>query len=322
MRKNLVVVMDDIAAIKVVKDTSFAMLLEGQRRGYQLWYLADTDLYLDGSSTCARMRRLRVEDNVECWYETLESVDRPLGEDDLVLMRADPPVDSDYLMATYLLEQAESAGAKVVNRPQALRDFNEKLAIARFPELIPETIVSSHADALRDFVQRCGKTVIKPLDGMGGKSIFLLERDDRNLNVVIETLTDSGARLAMAQEYLPAIEQGDKRVLIVHGRPVDKLLARIPGQDDFRGNLARGGRGEGRPLSEADRHIAEAVAPVLLENGIEFAGLDIIGDRLTEINVTSPTCVRELDAQFGINIISDLFDAIDPNAIDPNTIDP
>jgi glutathione synthase len=312
MRKNLVVVMDDISAIKVVKDTSLAMLLEGQRRGYRLWYLGDTDLYLDGSRTRARMRAVRVEDDPEDWYELGESVDRPLGEDDLVLMRADPPVDNDYLMATYLLEQAENAGARVVNRPRALRDFNEKLAIARFPELIPETLVSSDAATLRAFVQRTGKAVLKPLDGMGGKSIFLLERDDRNLNVVIETLTDSGARLAMAQEYLPAISEGDKRVLIVHGRPVDKLLARIPGKDDFRGNLARGGRGEGRPLAAADRHIAEAVGPVLLEHGIEFAGLDIIGDRLTEINVTSPTCVRELDAQFGINIISDLFDAIDP----------
>ncbi len=312
MRKNLVVVMDDIAAINVAKDTTLAMLLEGQRRGYRLWYLANTDLYLDGTHTCARMRGVRVEDNVERWYEALESVDRPLGGDDLVLVRTDPPVDNNYLMATYLLEQAEYAGAKVVNRPRALRDFNEKLATARFPELIPDTLVSAQADALRDFVQRTGKAVIKPLDGMGGESIFLLERADRNLNVVIETLTDSGARLAMAQEYLPAIEHGDKRVLIVHGRPVDKLLARIPGKDDFRGNLARGGRGEGRPLGEADRHIAETVAPVLLENGIDFAGLDIIGDRLTEINVTSPTCVRELDAQFGLNIIGDLFDAIDP----------
>jgi glutathione synthase len=311
MRKNLVVVMDDIAAIKVVKDTSFAMLLEGQRRGYKVWYLGETDLYLDGARSCARMRSITVRDDPDDWYELGEAVDRPLGDDDLVLMRADPPVDDGYLVATYLLEQAEAAGAKVVNRPRALRDFNEKLAIARFPELIPETRVTADAATLRDFVQRAGKAVLKPLDGMGGKSIFLLERDDRNLNVVIETLTDSGRRLAMAQEYLPAISEGDKRILLVHGRPVEYLLARIPGRDDFRGNLARGGRGEGRPLGEADRYIAERVGPVVLEHGIEFAGLDVIGDRLTEINVTSPTCVRELDAQFGINIIADLFDAID-----------
>lgn len=312
MRKNLVVVMDDIAAIKIVKDTTFAMLLEGQRRGYQMWYLGDTDLYLDGSRTRARMRPIRVQDDAAHWYELGEMVDRPLGDDDLVLMRADPPVDNNYLMATYLLEQAEHAGARVVNRPRSLRDFNEKLAIARFPDLIPETLVSANAQRLRDFVGRIGRAVLKPLDGMGGKSIFLLDRDDRNLNVVIETLTDSGQRLAMAQEFLPEISEGDKRILIVHGRPVDQLLARIPGPDDFRGNLARGGRGEGRPLGEADRAIAETVGPVLLEYGIEFAGLDVIGDRLTEVNVTSPTCVRELDAQFGINISGDLFDAIDP----------
>jgi len=312
MRKNLVVVMDDIATIKAAKDTSFAMLLEGQRRGYRVWYLDEADLYLDGAQTCAIMQSVQVRDDAQDWYAAGERVDRALGADDLVLMRADPPVDDNYLFATYLLEQAEQAGARVVNRPRALRDFNEKLAIARFPELIPATLVSADAGSLRDFVRRNGRAVLKPLDGMGGKSIFLLDRDDRNLNVVIETLTDSGRRMAMAQEYLPAISEGDKRVLIVHGRPVDKLLARIPGQDDFRGNLARGGRGEGRPLGEADRAIAETVAPVLLEHGIEFAGLDIIGDRLTEINVTSPTCVRELDAQFGINIIGDLFDAIDP----------
>ena len=312
MRKNLVVVMDDIATIKAAKDTSFAMLLEGQRRGYRVWYLDEADLYLDGAQTCAIMQSVQVRDDAQDWYAAGERVDRALGADDLVLMRADPPVDDNYLFATYLLEQAEQAGARVVNRPRALRDFNEKLAIARFPELIPATLVSADAGSLRDFVRRNGRAVLKPLDGMGGKSIFLLDRDDRNLNVVIETLTDSGRRMAMAQEYLPAISEGDKRVLIVHGRPVDKLLARIPGQDDFRGNLARGGRGEGRPLGEADRAIAETVAPVLLEHGIEFAGLDIIGDRLTEINVTSPTCVRELDAQFGMNIIGDLFDAIDP----------
>lgn len=312
MRKNLVVVMDDIAAITVVKDTSLAMLLEGQRRGYRVWYLNETDLYLAGAETRARMRPASVADDPADWYRLGESVDRALGADDLVLMRSDPPVDDNYLFATYLLEQAERAGARVVNRPRALRDFNEKLAIARFPDLIPDTLVSSHAAELRAFVERNGRAVVKPLDGMGGRSIFVIAAGDPNFNVVVETLTDSGRRMAMAQEYLPAIADGDKRVLIVHGRPVDYRLARIPGQGDFRGNLARGGRGEGRALGAAERAIAEAVAPVLLEHGIEFAGLDVIGDRLTEVNVTSPTCVRELDARFGINIIGDLFDAVDP----------
>ncbi|QKK03643.1 MAG: glutathione synthase [Pseudomonadota bacterium] len=312
MRKNLVMVMDDISKITVAKDTSLAMLLEAQRRGYALYYLNDTDLYLEGSAARAIMRLLTVRDDASDWFALGDSLDRALGHDDLVLMRADPPVDSAYLYATYLLEQAELAGARVINRPRALRDFNEKLAIARFERWMPATVVTASAERLRGFVEQHRRTVLKPLDGMGGKGIFLLDAADLNLNVVIETLTDGGARLAMAQAYLPAIADGDKRVLVIHGRPVPYMLARIPGSHDFRGNLARGGRGEGRALGEVERRIGEAVGPVLLEHGIEFAGLDIIGDRLTEINVTSPTCVRELDGQFGINILADLFDAIDP----------
>lgn len=311
MRKNLVVVMDDIAAITVSKDTSLAMLLEGQRRGYAVWYLNESHLYLDGNRLLARMWPIRVRDDPADWFELGSPTQRALNSTDLVLMRADPPVDSAYLHATFLLEQAEAAGALIINRPRSLRDFNEKLAIARFPEWMPETMVSSNREMIRSFVERVGKAVLKPLDGMGGHSIFLVTADDPNFNVITETLTDGG-RLAMAQAYLPRISEGDKRVLLVHGKPVDYALARIPGVSDFRGNLARGGRGVGQPLAASDRAIAEAVGPVLVENGIEFAGLDIIGDRLTEINVTSPTCVRELDRQFGINIIGDLFDAVDP----------
>lgn len=311
MRPNLVVVMDDIAAISVVKDTSLAMLLEGQRRGYELFYLNESHLYLENAQAFARMWPVRVADRHDSWYELGEPVERALGADDLVLMRADPPVDTGYLHATYLLEQAQAAGAKVVNRPSALRDFNEKLAIARFPELIPPTVVTSDPARLREFVETRGKAVLKPLDGMGGKSIFLVNADDPNLNVIIETLTEGG-ELALAQAWLPEISDGDKRVLLIEGRPVEYVLARIPGAGDFRGNLARGGRGEGRPLGAGERAIAEAVGPVLVEHGISFAGLDVIGDRLTEVNVTSPTCVRELDRQFGINIIGDLFDAVDP----------
>lgn len=311
MRPNLVVIMDDIAAISVVKDTSFAMLLEGQRRGYELFYLNESDLYLDNETAFARMWPVRVQDHHRNWYELGEPIERALGRDDLILMRADPPVDTGYLHATYLLEQAQAAGAKVVNRPAALRDFNEKLAIARFPELIPPTVVTSDPARLRNFVEVRGKAVLKPLDGMGGKSIFLVHAEDPNLNVIIETLTEGGD-LALAQAWLPEISDGDKRVLLINGKPVDYVLARIPGQGDFRGNLARGGRGEGRPLGADERAIAEIVGPVLVEHGISFAGLDVIGDRLTEVNVTSPTCVRELDRQFGINIIGDLFDAVDP----------
>lgn len=312
MRKNLIVVMDDIAVITVKKDTSLALMLEGQRRGYELYYMNDSDLFLDHGTCAARMRAIRVMDDPEHWFELGNEVIRPLAEDDLVLMRADPPVDDDYLFASYLLELAENAGARVVNRPRALRDFNEKLSIAHFPDLIPSTLVSSNPTQLRGFVAGRERSVLKPLDGMGGKSIFLTSPGDPNLNVIIETLTANGRRMIMAQEFLPAIAEGDKRILVIGGQPVPYLLARIPGGEDFRGNLARGGRGEGRPLSETDLAIAETVAPLLLENGIDLAGLDVIGDRLTEINVTSPTCFRELDAQFGINIAGDLFDAIDP----------
>ncbi len=312
MRQNLIVVMDDIASITVAKDTSFAMLLEGQRRGYQVHYLNEDALSLDGHRALARMHRITVRDDPEDWFSLGEPIERPLGSDDLILMRADPPVDERYVFATYLLDCAQDSGALVVNRPSALRDFNEKLAITRFPELMPATRVSANAGELKAFVRAQGRAVLKPLDGMGGKSIFLASREDPNLNVIIETLTDGGQKLAIAQQFLPEIADGDKRILIVHGQPVPYLLARIPTGDDFRGNLAKGGRGEGRPLSKSDEAIARTVAPVLLDHGIDFAGLDVIGERLTEINVTSPTCVRELDREFGLNIISDLFDAIDP----------
>ncbi len=312
MRDNLVVVMDDIAAIKVAKDTSFALLLAGQRRGYRVFYLNEDQLFLEGGQCLASMREIRLMDDPEHWFELGEALCRPLGASDVVMMRADPPVDAGYLYATYLLDRAEAAGALVINRPQALRDFNEKLAIARFPDLIAPTLVSASAKQLKNFVAEQGKAVLKPLDGMGGRGIFLAERNDANLNVIIETLTADGQTLAMAQAFVPEITTGDKRILMVAGEPVPYLLARIPGQSDFRGNLARGGRGEGQALTPADLEIARAVGPVLKENGIAFAGLDVIGDRLTEINVTSPTCVRELDAQFGLDIAGDLFAAVDP----------
>ncbi len=312
MKKNLIVVMDDIAQIKIAKDTSFALMLEAQRRGYRLLYMNEGGLSLRGAQAMGRLWPVRVKDDPRGWYELGASEQHAFGSDDLVIMRADPPVDDGYLYATYLLGQAEANGARVLNRPQALREFNEKLAIARFPDLIPETLVAADPGLLKAFVRERGRAVLKPLDGMGGRGIFLAAADDPNLNVILETLTDSGRQLAMAQQYLPEIADGDKRVLMIHGRPVPYLLARIPGGDDFRGNLARGGRGEGRPLGAAEAAIAAAVGPVLVDHGIELAGLDIIGDRLTEINVTSPTCVRELDAQFGINIAGDFFDLVDP----------
>lgn len=311
-RRHLIMVMDDIARINIVKDTSFALLLEGQRRGYELLYLNQSDLFLEGSQAGAILRPLRVRDDLSGWFELGDPFARPFGPLDLIMMRADPPVDSDYLHATYLLEQAEASGALVVNRPRALRDFNEKLAIARFPEWIPATLVSASHARLREFISTHEQAVLKPLDGMGGRGIFLARRDDPNLNSMLEALTGGEQRPAMVQEFLPEISEGDKRILVIGGVPVEYVLARIPGTEDFRGNLARGGRGEGRALSQADRAIAEDLAPVLLQNGILLAGLDVIGDRLTEINVTSPTCVRELDGQFGLNLAGRLFDAVDP----------
>ena len=311
-RRYLIMVMDDIARINIVKDTSFSLLLEGQRRGYELLYLNESALYLEGERAGALMRPIRVRDDTAGWFELGEPLARALGPDDLIMMRADPPVDPDYLHATYLLEQAEAAGACVVNRPRALRDFNEKLAIARFPDLIPATLVSASHKRLREFIGQHGRAVLKPLDGMGGRGIFLARPDDPNLNSMLEALTGGEQRPAMVQEFLPAISEGDKRILVIGGQPVEYVLARIPGEQDFRGNLARGGRGEGRPLSDSDRAIAETLGPVLRENGITLAGLDVIGDRLTEINVTSPTCMRELDAQFDLNLAGRLFDAVDP----------
>ncbi len=311
MRRNLVMVMDDIADIKIAKDTSFALLLEAQRRGYRLLYLNEADLFFEQGRAGATVRPLKVRDHAQGWFELGARGSHYFGPDDVVMMRADPPVDPDYLHATYLLDLAEAAGALVVNRPRALREFNEKLAIGRFPDLIPPTLVSASHARIRAFVREQGKAVLKPLDGMGGKGIFLATGDDPNLNSMLETLTAGERRPAMVQAFLPEIRDGDKRVLVINGKPVEYVLARIPGGEDFRGNLARGGRGEGRPLSAGDRAIAEAVAPMLVEHGIMLAGLDVIGDRLTEINVTSPTCMRELDAQFGLNIAGQLFDAID-----------
>jgi glutathione synthase len=226
-------------------------------------------------------------------------------------MRTDPPVDSHYLHDTIILSLAQKAGVLVVNDPQGLRDLNEKLAALLFPQCCPETLVSRDKAQLKDFAETHGEVVLKPLDGMGGRSIFRSKHGDPNLNVIIETLTDGGRSLTMAQRYIPEITQGDKRILLIDGEPVPYCLARIPQGTEFRGNLAAGGRGEGRPLSDRDRWIASQVGPELKRRGMIFVGLDVIGDYLTEVNVTSPTCIRELDKQFGLNIAGQMFDAIE-----------
>ncbi len=308
---DVVVVMDPIGSINVAKDSTFAMLLEAQRRGHRLHYVLPGGLTLRDGQAEARIAPMRVFDDVAHWYELGAASQRALTTGDVVLMRKDPPVDADYVHDTQILGVAQRQGAQVVNDPQGLRDFNEKLAALLFPQCCPPTLVSRDAAALKAFVAEHGDAVLKPLDGMGGRSIFRARAGESNLNVILETLTDGGRHLALAQRYEPAIRDGDKRILLVDGVPVDYCLARIPQGDEFRGNLAAGGRGEGRPLSERDRWIAAQVGPEMKRRGMRFVGLDVIGDWLTEVNVTSPTCIRELDKQFGLNIAGLLFDAIE-----------
>lgn len=308
---NVVVVMDPIEAIKIAKDSTFAMLLEAQNRGYALQYVVPGGLGMVGGVAHARLKPLRVRDDPAGWHELGPVSHRALDAGDIVLMRKDPPVDADYIHDTQVLGFAQRQGARVVNDPQGLRDMNEKLAALEFPQCCPPTLVSRDAAGLKAFVAEHGEAVLKPLDGMGGRSIFRARAGDANLNVILETLTGGGRHFAMAQRYLPEIVDGDKRILLIDGLPVDYCLARIPQGDEFRGNLAAGGRGEGRPLTARDRWIAAQVGPEVARRGMRFVGLDVIGDWLTEVNVTSPTCIRELDAQFGINIAGMLFDAIE-----------
>jgi glutathione synthase len=308
---DVVVVMDPIESIRIAKDSTFAMLLEAQRRGHRLHYVLPGGLELSGGRARARAAPLAVRDDPTGWFDLGPAAPRPFGRGDVVLMRKDPPVDAEYLHDTQVLGIAQAAGARVVNDPQGLRDYNEKLAALLFPQCCAPTLVSRDPVALKAFVAEQGQAVLKPLDGMGGRSIFRGDRGDPNLNVILETLTGGGRLLAMAQRWLPAIAQGDKRILLVDGEPVDYCLARVPQGDEFRGNLAAGGIGEGRPLTERDRWIAAQVGPEMKRRGMRFVGLDVIGDWLTEVNVTSPTCIRELDAQFGLNIAGLLFDAIE-----------
>ena len=307
---DVVVVMDPVESIKPAKDSSVAMLLEAQRRGHRLHYVRPGGLSVRDGRAFAQAVTLRVTDDPGHWFDLQQTSRLEFGPRQVVLMRKDPPVDADYLHDTQILGLAQAQGALVVNDPQGLRDFNEKLAALLFPQCCPPTLVSRDPAALKAFVAEHGEAVLKPLDGMGGRSIFRVKAGDPNTNVILETLVGDG-RLTLAQRFIPGIKDGDKRVLLVDGEPVDYALARIPQGDEFRGNLAAGGRGEGRPLSERDRWIATQVGPEMKRRGMLFVGLDVIGDYLTEVNVTSPTCVRELDAQFGLNIAALLFDAIE-----------
>ncbi|MFC3608311.1 glutathione synthase [Stutzerimonas tarimensis] len=305
------VIMDPIAQISFKKDSTLAMLLAAQEKGWSVHYMEQRDLYQLGGEVRARMRQLEVFNDPARWFELGTEIDGALSELDVILMRKDPPFNSEYIYATYLLELAEQAGVLVVNRPQSLRDCNEKLFATRFPDCMPPTLVSRRADILRDFALVHRDVILKPLDEMGGASIFRHREGDPNLSVILETLTLHGSRQIMAQRYVPAISAGDKRILMIDGEPVPYCLARIPAAGETRGNLAAGGRGVAQPLSERDREIAAIVGPELRRRGLLFVGLDVIGDYLTEINVTSPTCIREIDNAFGTGIGERLMQAIE-----------
>lgn len=312
MTQTVAVLMDPIGTIHPEKDTTLALLLEAQRRGHALRYLLQGDLAVRDGVAWARLAPLQVRDNTNDWFTLGEARWQPLADNvDIVLERKDPPFDTQFLYDTLVLDLAARAGVRVVNDPQALRDFNEKLAAQWFPQCCAPAIVARERAELRRFAQQHGKIVLKPLDGMGGHGVFLSAGDDPNLNSILEMLADADRHFVMAQQYIPEITQGDKRILVVDGEPVPYALARIPQGTDFRGNLAAGGRGVGQPLSDRDRWIAREVGPELKRRGIVLAGLDVIGDYLTEVNVTSPTCARELDAQFGLNIAGLVFDAIE-----------
>lgn len=311
MRLKLGMVMDPIGRINIKKDTSFAMLLEAQSRGWELHYMELPDIYLRNGKAYAQTRLIKVVRNEKQWFEFVNHQEMALGELDAILMRKDPPFDQEFLYATFILERAEQDGVLVVNKPQSLRDANEKLFTAWFPQCCTETLVTRDATRIKGLLSELGEIIVKPLDGMGGASIFYLRQGDPNTSVILETMTQKNTRTVMAQKYLPEIKDGDKRILVVNGEAVPYCLARIPAQGESRGNLAAGGSGESRPLTARDQWIAAEVGPMLKAKGLLFVGLDVIGDYLTEINVTSPTCVQELDKQFGLNISAKLMDVIE-----------
>ena len=307
---TLAVLMDDIASINPKKDSSLAMMLEAKRRNWDIYTFNSSDMFHLKGEVFAKARKTLVADSQSNWHECEEAEILQLKEIDVVFMRKDPPFDMDYIYATYLLEQLEASGVMVVNKPSSLRDANEKLFALNFPELIPKTLVSSNNEKLSVFINDNVDVVVKPLDGMGGTNIFKLKKGDDNEELLLK-LTNNGQRYIMAQEFLPEIKHGDKRILLINGKPVDYALARIPAEGNFKGNLAAGAIGVGQPLSERDRFLCKQIAPTLIEKELIFVGLDVIGDYITEINVTSPTCIRELDSQFGLNISSELLDVVE-----------
>jgi len=311
MKIKLGVVMDPIGTIHFHKDSTLAMLLAAQARGWELYYTEQPDLFLQDDRCLARLSRLFVRNDENDWFSLSEPYTSPLDELDVVLMRKDPPVDMEFMYTTFLLERAEAHGALIVNRPAALRNSSEKLYTAWFRDCCPPMRVSRDMRLLKAFLEEQNDIIVKPLNGMGGASVFRVQQGDPNVNVILETITDNGRQTAMAQRYIPEIVEGDKRILIIDGKPFPHALARVPASGETRGNLAAGGSGKGVDLSERDRWICDQVGPALREQGLLFVGIDVIGDYLTEINVTSPTCIRELDSIYQADIAGDLMDAIE-----------
>lgn len=303
--------MDPIEHINPKKDSTLAMLLAAQAKGWQITYFLQHNLFKQGEVAMGIGQPISVADNIESWFNLSPSKTIPLGDLDIILMRKDPPFDAQFLYTTHIFDAAEQQGAWVVNRPQSLRDCNEKIFATEFPQCCPPVLISANDAQIKSFYLEHEDIILKPLDGMGGASIFRIKPADPNLNVVIETLTDHGARSIMAQRYIPEIVDGDKRILLINGEPIPFALARIPAKGETRGNLAAGGKGVAIPLSEKDRWICQQVAPTLREKGLLFAGIDVIGEYLTEINVTSPTCIRELDAQCDLDIAGKLMNEIE-----------
>ncbi|CAA0115780.1 Glutathione synthetase [Halioglobus japonicus] len=310
MTIKLGVVMDPIAKINYKKDTTMAMLWAAQDRGWELFYMEQRDLYLEQGTARARMAKLTVQRDAQNWFSLAEAQDGDLDQLDVILMRKDPPFDNEYIYSTYILEAAERKGTLIVNRCQSLRDCNEKVFATQFPQCCPPVMVSADMQRLKAFHQHHSDAIFKPLDGMGGSAIFRVKQDDPNVSVILEMLTNHGEQTIMAQQFIPQIEKGDKRILMINGEPVPYCLARIPLAGETRGNLAAGGTGKAQPLTERDQWIAAQVGPSLREKGLLFVGLDVIGDYLTEINVTSPTCIREIDSAYDLDIGGQLMDCI------------
>lgn len=308
---RLAIILDPLEHIKTYKDSTFAIMREAATRGHALHVMEQHEMWLEGGRVLCRARKLDLIDDALSWYSLEDPVVAPLAEFDAVLMRKDPPFDMEYVFSTYLLELAEAQGAHILNQPAAIRDFNEKLSIAKFPQFMAPTLVTRDPELIRAFAAEHRDVVVKPLDAMGGASVFRITEGDVNLNVILETMTQFGTRTIMAQRYIPEIAQGDKRILLIDGEPVPYALARIPKAGETRGNLAAGGKGVAQPLSARDREIAETLGPKLKEAGLFLVGLDVIGDYLTEINVTSPTGMQEITAQTGFNVAGMFVDALE-----------